>query len=670
MKVPLSWLREFVDVAVENGRLAEDLTVAGLAVDGVETHGGDTVFDLDITTNRVDCMNLYGVAREVAVLYGLPLKPLATGVTETGPPAKEALDVAIEAADLCPRFCARVLDVKMGPSPQWLQDRLEAVGVRPISNVVDLTNYVMMEMGQPTHAFDLAKIPAGKLVVRWGREGETLATLDGVERTLTARTGVVASPQGSLALAGIMGGASSEVGDATRTVALEAAYWDPLSIRRAAKALAIRTEASHRFERGADPEAPALAIARLVHLLERTGAGTARPGLLDRQAAAVPRRSARVRDARISRVLGAAVPAESTRRILTGLGFDVKPAEGGHEVAVPSWRGDVAREADLIEEVARHHGLGRLPSTLPQGGGAHGLTTAQVRLRGLRDVFVGAGFGEAVHYAFGPALAEDAVTLVNPLAEDHVALRRSLVPGLLKALDTNLRHLRRDVRLFEIGRVFAPALPLPEEETRVAFVMSGAVEAHWSAKRRPADFYDAKGIVEALARRLGVTFDLSAEGVPDVVHPGKSASVRWEGRTIGYVGSLHPDRAAAWELKEEACVGELALDALLERPAVPPRFAPLPRFPPVARDVSAVCGEDVSSATLLAWVREAAGPQLREAAVVDRYDKPPIPKGKVSLTVSLRYQDPARTLTSEEVQASVDAVTAALRGRGADIRGE
>jgi len=278
----------------------------------------------------------------------------------------EALAVEIEAPDLCPRFSARVLDVRLGPSPAWLRERLEMVGVRPINNIVDLSNYVMLEMGHPSHAFDLARVPSARLRVRWAREGERLLTLDEVERTLSPRTGVVAGPDGALALAGLMGGASSEVSDETRTVALEAAYWNPLAIRRAAKALGMHTEASHRFERGADPDGTTLATARIAHLLEKLGAGTTRPGLIDVVAAPIERREVRLRVARVSALLGTEVSPEQCERTLSGLGFDLKETgKGEWGVSVPTWRGDVSREADLIEEVGRHHGIDKVPSTIP-----------------------------------------------------------------------------------------------------------------------------------------------------------------------------------------------------------------------------------------------------------------------------------------------------------------
>lgn len=684
MKVPVSWLKEFVDVPADVSRLAADLSASGLAVDGVETHEGDSVLDLDVTTNRVDCMNVYGVAREVSVLYRTPLKPIPAEVPEAGKPAAEAFDVAIEAPELCPRFCARVLDVRVGPSPAWVRERLEKVGVRPISTVVDATNYVMMEVGHPSHAFDLFRIPDARLIVRWARAGEKLTTLDGVERTLTARHGVVAGRDGALALAGIMGGATSEVGDDTRVVALEAAYWDPLSIRRAARALGMHTEASHRFERGADPEAASLATARIAHLLGKMGAGTARPGLIDRRP--VPRtvRTAVFRPAQADARLGVAVPAGEPERILNGLGFALEagPEPGAFRAAIPSWRGDVSREEDLIEEVARHHGLDKVPATLPPAHGAEGLRPAQVRLRVLREALAGAGLDEVITYAFVSDRAAGAhvpprVALRNPLSDEQGVLRTSLVvPGLLGVLQTNLRRGRRDAQVFEVGRVFLPGerpdtWPVREVQ-RLGLLLAGARQpAHWSAKARKADVYDAIGLLQAVAQRLGLPeWDVRGEGpVPGFLHPGQSAGV-WSGGThLGYVGRIHPDQAAAWDLRDETVVAELDLEPLLAaRHAV--RVRPLPRFPEVTRDLSVVVPGGMAARALEAAVRAAAGPLLRGVAIVDRYEGPPLVAGTVSLTVALTYQDPFRTLTGDEVQASVRTVIEALRAQGAEIRGE
>jgi phenylalanyl-tRNA synthetase beta chain len=678
MKVPLSWLREFVEFAAEPGRLAEDLTLAGLAVDSVDVHEGETVLDLDVTTNRVDCMNVYGVAREVAALYGLPLRAPETAFPETGPPAAEALEVSIESPDLCPRFAARVLDVRIAPSPSWLRERLERLGVRPINNVVDLTNYVMLELGQPSHAFDLARVPGAHLIARWARPGERLVTLDGTERALEPRHGVVACPDGPLALAGVMGGASSEVGEDTRLVALEAAYWEPLAIRRAARSLGLRTEASHRFERGADPQAPPRATARIAHLLDRLRAGHARPGLVDREGRALPRRRIAFRPARAEALLGAPVGAERSREVLTSLGFGLEGSPSAWDVEVPSWRGDVTREVDLVEEVGRHHGLGRIPSTVPPSRWPAGLSRAQSRERSLRAGLAAAGYTEAAGYPFiDPRRdlpgAGEALRLANPISEERSVLRRSLVvPGLLEALETNLRHGRRDVMLFEVGRVFAREGQGVREELRLGLLGAGAARpAHWAETARPVDFFDLKGVLEDLAGRLGLPPPaFSAADVPAHLHPGRAARVRLEGKDLGWLGTLHPDLASRWGFREDVMVAEVALAPVLCREGASARFRGLPRFPAVQRDLSVLCPQDRPASALVEAARAAAGDFLAEVGVLDRYAGPPVAADKVSLMLRLRVLDPDRTLTGEEVSSSVRAVASALRALGAEIRGE
>jgi phenylalanyl-tRNA synthetase beta chain len=679
VKVPLSWLREHVAFTVEPRRLADDLTGVGLAVDAIESHGGETVLELDVTTNRVDCMNVYGVAREVAAIYGLPLKPLEAATKDLGAPAGDALEVKIEAPELCGRFQARVLDVKIGPSPAWLRDRLELVGVRSINNVVDLTNYVMLETGQPSHSFDLARIPGGSLVVRWSREGEALTTLDGQERRLPARVGVIAGKGGepALALAGIMGGASSEIQDDTRTVALEAAWWDPLSIRRAGRMLGLHTEASHRFERGADVAGGRPAIDRLAHLAQKIGAGSVRPGVVDVRGREREPRTLRLRSARASALLGAPVPWPQQQKTLEALGFTVSGSAEAAEVRPPTWRLDVAGEADLVEEVGRHFGLDRIPSALPPSGRVGVLRPSQRRERRIREVLTGIGMSELINDAFVPgneALPQPAVRLANPLTSEQDALRTSIVvPGLAFALRTNVRLGRRDVALFELGRVFLPADGRPREERRLGLLLSGQWRPrHWSLPLRPFDLFDVKGIVELLFERLGEEpprVDASGR-TPEFLHPGRSARLSQGGRGVGFLGVLHPELAERLELKSEAVVLELDLEGLLDAPAGIARFRSIDRFPAVERDLSILCDETAPAAEIDARVRAAAGERLRSVSLVDRFTSNKFPPGKVSLTVSLRFQDRERTLTSEEVQAAVDAVVRELRAAGHEIRGE
>ncbi len=676
MKLPVSWLREYVDVPEEPSRIGEDLTMVGFELGGIEGKGKDAVLDLDVTTNRVDAMNVYGLAREVAVIYSRRLRPLELSFDEKGDAATEALEVTIEVPDLCPRFSARVLDVRLGPSPAWLRERLESVGVRPINNIVDVSNYVMFEMGHPSHAFDLARIPEARLCVRWAREGEKLETLDEVERTLGARAGVVAGPERALALAGIMGGASSEVSDETRVVALEAAYWNPLAIRRTAKSLGMHTEASHRFERGADPGGTTVATARIAHLLEKLGAGTTRPGLIDVLPKPLERRQVKLRASRVSLLLGTEVSSEECERTLGGLGFDLeKVGEAEWGVSVPTWRGDVSREADLIEEVGRHYGVDKVPSTIPASSGVGRLGPGQKEERVVRDVLVGAGVAETIEYTFvgGPSQnGQKPIRLANPIAEQQSVLRTSLVqPGLLEALETNVRQGRRDVALFEIGRVFhAGSDPLPVEERRLALLMAGAARGHhWSEPARAVDPFDLKGVLELVFERLSAgPLELDAEGAcPEILHPGQSAAIVLDGTAIGWLGALRP---GVREGREPVVLAELALTPLLEHGRAVDRFEPLARFPAIERDLSIVADAGGAASQLVEIVRKAEGDLLLRVEVKDRYDRPPVPPGKVSLMLGLRYQDPQRTLTNEEVQASIEAVIRELRGAGLEIRGE
>ena len=670
MKVQLGWMKEFVDVPVETERLAEDLTLAGLAVDAVEGSGDDAVLDLDITTNRVDAMNVYGVAREVSVLYGTELLPLDVEVEETGSPASEVLSVDIQAPDLCPRFTARVLDVRIGASPSWLSDRLEAVGVRPINNIVDLTNYVMMETGQPSHAFDLDRIDSGKLHVRWATEGEKLRTLDEEERVLHRLAGVVADATGGLSLAGIMGGSSSEVSDSTERLALEAAYWVPLAIRRAARSLGMHTEASHRFERGADRNGPLLGLSRIAHLLVKTGAGTVRPGVIDEHPGRREQHKIRLRPSQVDRVLGDHVAEDRQRTILTGLGFAA--SAGTDRWRVPTWRDDVTREIDLIEEVGRHHGLGRIPSTLPATRAFAGLSRRQTRERRLRRYLVAAGLTELVNHTFVPGNgAEAGVAVANPLSMELGSLRSNLVNGLLDALAANERQGRNDIGVFEIGRVFLPDGDRPREDLRVGILVVGSFEpAHWSSPRVVADVFELKGLVDGMAGHLDAELSVATGDAAEGLHPGRSGRVLLGKEAIGAMGELHPDAVRDRGLKGNPLVLEISLLALLDAGREARRFENLPRFPAVSRDLSLVCDASLPASELAATVRGAAGRQLSSLDFKDRYAGRTIPKGRVGLTLALRFIDPDRTLTGDEVQESMSGVVGALKKLGAEIRGE
>ncbi len=684
MKIPVSWVKDFVPLEVEPQKLADDLTSIGLACDGIEFFGKEAVLDLDITTNRVDAMNMYGVAREAATFYGLPLMPLSTDFPEAGAPGSEVLRIEIEAPELCPVFSGRVFDVRVGPSPSWLKDRLELAGQRSISNIVDLSNYVMLEMGQPTHAFDLAKLRGGVLKARMASAGEVVKTLDDVDRTLTAAMGVVADAEGALAIAGGMGGTSSEISEATRTVAREAAYWNPLMIRRGSKALGMHTDASHRFERGADPSAGPISLARFASLAARGGMGTARPVLVQARGAQIVPRNLTLNLGSIDARLGASVPSEYSKTTLVRLGFEVKepdPGAAAHlgsartwEVVVPTWRGDCAREVDLIEEVARHYGLMKIARTVPASRRAAGLTSAQTTERRLKALLSGLGYREVLQLNFVSSAKCDpssgsVVRIANPLSVEQDALRTSLVmPGLLEALERNQRHGARDIQFFELGRTFAPSAEGPVETPRLALLISGATPRGWAGKPRTLDFFDLKRTIEDILRRHSSgALTLTRDGVPPFLHPGRSAVIRIDGAAIGYLGELHPDTIAAFSLRDRPVVAEVWFDALTSRKT--PAFEAFSRYPEVVRDLSILAPSTASAIEILALARDKAGDIAREVALIDRFEGAGVPAGQISLTLSFLFQDDARTLSSEEVERAIDAVRASFSALGYVARG-
>jgi phenylalanyl-tRNA synthetase beta chain len=684
VKIPLSWVKDFVDLTVEPRQLADDLTSVGLACDGIEFFGKEAVLDLDITTNRVDAMNMYGVAREAATFYGLPLKPLPLDFPESGAPSDQTLRVTIEAPELCPVFSARIFDVKVGPSPSWLKDRLELAGQRSISNIVDLSNYVMLEMGQPTHAFDLGKLRGGVLTARMARAGEIIKTLDDVERTVTERTGVVADAEGALAIAGVMGGASSEISSDTRVVALEAAYWNPLLIRRAAKALGMHTDASHRFERGADPAAGPISIARFAALAIEGAMATARPVLVQARGAEIAPRRLTLSLGDVDARLGAAVPPEHSKNTLTRLGFVVSEPDpeaaahlGAHrswDILIPTWRGDCARQVDLIEEVARHYGLMKIARTVPASRRAAGLTAAQTTERRLKSLLSGLGYQEVLQLNFVSSARCDpssgpVVKIANPLSVKQDALRTSLVmPGLLEALERNQRHGARNLQLFELGRTFRPSPDGPAETPRLALLVSGATPRGWTGKPRALDFFDLKeAIEEVLRRHSSRAVTLSRDGVPPFLHPGRSVVIELDGAACGYLGEVHPDTIAAFALKDRPVVAEMALDALGSR--APLAFAAFSRYPEVVRDLSILAPSSARAVDIVALARNTAGANARRVDLIDRFEGPGVPAGQVSLTLSIVFQDEARTLSSEEVESVMDALRRSFGELGYTTRG-
>jgi phenylalanyl-tRNA synthetase beta chain len=667
VKVPYSWLREMVDVAASPQEVAVAMGVRGFAVEGLEPlPGGDTALDFEVTANRPDCTSVRGLAREVATAYDLPLRDIAS-LDALTPGTREPFTVDIERPDLCGRYVGAFAAVSVAPSPEWLQARLRACGVRPINNVVDVTNYVLLELGQPMHAFDMTKLVGPSIRVRAAVSGEQLRTLDGQDRALTPEMLVIADASAAVAIAGVMGGADSEVSSSTRSVVLESASFNPRSVRRTSKALGLKTEASSRFERGVDPALPAVAMARACALLRQLGANPAGTAI-DCHPVPVAGRSLHLRRARLAGLLGFPVPDGEVLRILRALGFTADAAADGWDVAVPTSRVDVAREVDLIEEVARHHGYDRVPAhfptlvTPPPPSDPRG---PQARL--LRGVMAGAGFFEAMTFGFiaeasaAPfAAAGDIVGIANPLSETFAVLRPSIVPGLLDGIGHNRRREQPDVRLFEIGNRFTRA---QGERRALAFAWAGTADPpHWSAPPVPVSFFDAKGVVERVCLALGVSASVEPDAADWLVR-GQSAALVAEGRKVGIVGRLAPAVAEHHGIPREDVVfaGELDLDAWSAQRAAPVRVAPLPRFPSVSRDIALLVDDTLPAATLRDTIRAAAPATLVQVREFDRYQGKGIPDGKVSLAMRLTFRSPDRTLTDGEVQSAMDQVLAAVR---------
>ena len=671
MKLPLGWLRDFVDVPDDARLVAARLAECGFEIASID---GD-VIDLEVTANRPDCLTVTGLAREVATAFDTRPRPTVDAPPAApAPTASPLIPVTIEHDD-CGRFTLAVLDVTVGASPSWLAERLAAAGVRPINNIVDVTNYVMLEV-HPMHAFDAAKLAGPELHVRMGR-GETLATLDGQKRTLDDSMLVVADRQHAVSVAGIMGGANSEVSAGTKRIALEAAWWRPAQVRRTSRRLSLKTEAAARFERGADINGPVRAIARAVELLESIGAGRPAGPTLDVYPHPAPPATVALRREVLARLLGDRVPDAEVERILGSLGFAVSGMPAGWQVGVPTFRVDIRREADLVEEVGRHWGFNRIPATFPALRAAPPPATRSiVRGRTVRRVLTGAGLQEAATFTFIEEAAarpfvEDSATLIpiaNPLSEKFAVLRPSLLPGLLDALIYNRHRETADVQLFETGSVFGPA----GERPAVAWTLTGYRRDHWSASGERTDLFDVKGIAELLARAFGAELDAEAVDLPWFVR-GRAARLAAAGNPIGAFGEIRREIAAARGLAEQEAVvaAEIDLAALVAAGAdATRRVAPLPRFPSIVRDLSILVDERLPAAAVRGTIRSSAASTLVALREFDRYQGQGVPAGRVSLSVRLTFRAADRTLTDAEVQDAVEAIVAALaREHGAVLRG-
>jgi len=678
MKLSPAWLREFVDARVDDRRLAQDLTAVGIAVESISGEGKNTVFEMEIGTNRPDAMNHYGVAREASVIYNLPLLALDSKL----PAAPGNSDFAIEIADQtgCARYTARVVrDVKIKPSPDAMAKRLLLVDQRPINNAADATNYTLWEMGHPTHVFDLDLLEGGKILVRRAFSGETLKTLDGVEHKLTPEDLVIADAVKPVALAGVMGGFDTMITAKTKNILIESAWFDPATVRKTARRHGLHTDASHRFERGADFEATTKACDRVaVRLLESAG-GELDGGAIDVVARQVDLAPVALHLSEVHRILGEKLETNEIFRILQQLGFELMPERGGDPdftVHIPSWRLDVEREIDLVEEIARLHGYDKFANTLPAYAGAVvEVPDAEKDLK-LRSSLLALGYDEAVSLTF--ISHEDAETfssapvveLANPQSEEASVMRSSLVPGMLNMLAYNLNRGADRVRLFEAGSIFEATDSGTAEPKRICMGATSPPSAKnaegWGTQ--DGGFFDLKGDVENLLQAFQhqtLTYDAQTS---DYYHSGRSARALMDGALVAQFGQLHPDVAARRKLRQSVFVAEFYVDRLYPQGLRVVRYQPLPRYPAVERDFSFVFDDAATFEQIQRAVIALGLAELRSFIPVEIFRGGNVPAGRYSLLLRARFQSAERTLREEEVAQWSAQIIKALESLGGKLR--
>jgi phenylalanyl-tRNA synthetase beta chain len=695
MKIVYNWLKEFVDVTAPAPDLRAKLSLAGVAIDSIEETSAGAVLDAEITANRPDCLGHVGIAREVAAIYRLPVKPLEPKLKESVEKVESATRVEIDSPDLCGRYTARVLrSVKVQPSPDWLRQRLEAIGEKSINNVVDVTNYVMFELGQPLHAFDLDKLNEKRIVVRRAMPGEKIRALDGAERTLTKDMCVIADASRAVAIAGVMGGSDSEIGFATRNILIESAWFDPISVRRTSKALGLRTEASYRFERGADPGMAEFASRRAAELVHQVAGGELLAGAVD----VYPKREAPQRidlsRAELLRVMGSDVPDRDIEEILIALGFQPKRTGSGASTVwncqQPSWRRDVTRGIDLVEEVTRHYGYDKFPTRLPPAKQpAHRLPHAAAMDR-LRERIIGLGYQEIVAIPivdtqrdeiFRPEGVAPAI-IGNPLAEDAAVMRSSGVVSMISAIEWNLNRGQRNLRLFEIGKRYELRDGEPVETAVLTLGATGlAREKSIHEPDREFTFADLKGDLDRIGELAGgfkwrtgapIWLDTSIAGQ---VHLKGIQGIDAEGRPkfhdlgsrpvaqIGNAGQLLRRLAEHLKFRQNTFLAELELEPLflgVEVAQASVKFSPIPRFPTVGRDFSLLLDEGVYFWRVERAIRSLSIPELRSVEAADLFRGGQIPAGKFSLMIRVTFQSADATLTDAQIAGFSSRIVAAL----------
>lgn len=669
MRLSVEWIKELVPTDASSEELARTLTMAGLEVEETIESDIGPILDITVTPNRGDCLSAIGVARELNAVYALPTPSIPNGEKIRTVDVNYQIKVVIEDSDLCSRYVARmVTNIKSKPSPEWMQKRLLAAGMRPINGIVDVTNYVMLETGQPLHAFDYEKLNGRRIIVRKARKGETIRTLDGVDRALSEDMLAICDADHPVAIAGVMGGEEAEMNESTKIMLLESAHFNPVSIRRTSKKLNLRTEASYRFERYVDPSSVDNAANRACQLIAEYGLGDITTVASDEYPLRLSPKEIVFRPTRANAMLGYAIPKQDLTQALSRLGFAaIKEREDQITYSIPSWRPDIQREIDIIEEVGRIIGYDRIPERLPVGATTQGGDTLMGKITSkIRMGIASVGLQEIVtHSLLAPGKLENNATsrqrieIRSALSSDLSGLRRSLLPGLLDAADRNARRGQTPLAFFEIGKVFHHTENGYDENLEVGGLMAGGIAAKsWvrDDKRPEADFYMAKGVAEIVSNLCSVS-ELEYVTSNDVrLHPGRSADIWLDGQPVGVVGELHPDMKKLHSIRDKICFFELNLDKLITAKHKKQMFVPLSSYPTMVRDIAPRVADTLPYEVVIKSVREAMPEILDKIELTDVFAGEQIGEGVKSLTLSLTFRSTKRTLTDAEVNEALEKI--------------
>jgi phenylalanyl-tRNA synthetase beta chain len=679
MRLSYNWLKDYIDIKVPPEKLAELLTMAGLCVDSIHKKGDDSILEIEITSNRPDWLSYIGVAREVAAITGEKLKipPVPAFRAKT---SVTKVTVKVEDKKLCPRYTARVIyNVKVGESPKWLKDRLEAVGLRSVNNIVDITNFCLFETGEPMHAFDLDKLGGRSAIVRRALKGEKMRAIDGLERALDNDMLVIADNKNPVAIAGVMGGIDAEVSPQTKNILLEAAYFDPISIRRTSRKLALSTDSSYRFERKVNIDNIENASARAAQLILEMAQGEAGE-FVDTGYARPAGKKITLRLDRLNKIIGVEISPAKTKSILTSLGLKIKAlSKNVLELKPPGFRYDLQNEIDIIEEVARIYGYENIPETIPPvlEAGAR-LSPDTVADRSIRDLLVNLGLSEIITYSLLSRKAlslagfsdDNVISIKNPLSNEQEVMRPTLIAGMLGSMRWNINRKQKDLKLFELGRAYFKEMGGSFiEKNHLVIGITGQLYDGWIGHPRPVTLFDLKGIIETLFAQTGIKKVCVKETLNPVFSGASCACIEVEGDPVGVMGEIGPKALHNFDIKEAVYAAEIDCARLIKHISLGKRFKESPKFPSVIRDISIVADNNNLNADIISLIKGTAGDILKDAALVDRYSGGQIPEGKIGLTYRLEYLDPDRTLEDPAVQAVHLRVIKALENNlGAKLR--